>query len=166
MAVTNLIATGAGALWNQWTPTGSTYSTAGDVANKQTLTFQNPATYLDPSASITQVQLTVTWATAAALGSITIGGTWSLPVVSNVVTNTNPVAGAMTSTVIITPPPSIGSWSIANLAAMEIFLYEPVLSGATSALVSVVVGSGIYLTVTDTSVVPPGTESETILLIL
>jgi hypothetical protein len=40
------------------------------------------------------------------------------------------------------------------------------LVGATSSLVSVVVGSGVYLTVTDTSVVPPGTESETILLIL
>jgi hypothetical protein len=47
---------------------------------------------------------------------------------------------------------------------MEIQLLEN--GSASTGLISAIVGSGIYLTVTDTAVVPPGTESESILLIL
>lgn len=162
MAVTNLISTGAGALWNQWTPSGSTYSCAGQSSLKQSFAFQAPATYLSATASITQVVLNVTWATAVAGGALTICGVFPDFSLTNTVTNINPVAGAMTSTVTLTAPS--GGWTIANLGTLEIQLLEN--GSTTTGLLSAVVGSGIYLAVTDTSVVPPGTESESILLIL
>lgn len=166
MAVTNLESTGAGSIWNQWTPSGTTFSTQGNIANKQTFTFQDPATYLSASATITQVQLTVTWATASGGNGIVIYGSWSPSVQSAGTANTNLSGGAMTSVLTIVPPASIGAWTLATLSAMEIGVYASVPATANSSLMSVVVGPAMYLTVTDTSVPPPGTESESILLIL
>lgn len=160
MAVTNLVSTGAGSLWNQWTPSGSTYSCAGQSSLKQSFDFQDPATYLPSGGTITQVQLTVTWASAASGGSLTICGIFPSFSITNTATNTT--SGAITSTMTLTPPS--GGWTVANLTTMEIQLLEN--GSASTGLISAIVGSGIYLTVTDTSVVPPGTESESILLIL
>ena len=147
-------------MWNQWTPAGSTYSCAGQSGLKQSFDFQAPATYLTAGATITQVDLTVTWASAGTDGGLTICGVFPSFSITNTTTNT--ASGAKTTTMTLTPPS--GGWTIANLGTMEIQLLEN--GSATTGLISVVVGSGIYLTVTDTSVVPPGTESEEILLIL